>query len=91
MGGDGVVSSRGERVPRRRCEAQLLGIGSARHSVREQGVLPENVCAPQWGLGGSQATCPILFGQATIGLEVCLAGHPKVDQRVQRLELGWLP
>ena len=40
LGGDGVVSSRGERIPRRRCEAQLLGIGSVRHPVREQTVLP---------------------------------------------------
>ena len=38
---------------------------------------------PERGLGSTQASCPVSSMQAAIGLEVCLAEHSKVNQRIQ--------
>ena len=51
--------------------------------VCEQGVLEEDVSAPEWGLGTTHASRPVPFRQAAIGLEICLARDSKVHQRLQ--------
>ena len=42
------MPSGSERIPRLRCEAQLLGIGPAGHPVREQGMLSADVGPRNW-------------------------------------------